>query len=182
MRFSVKFPSNEIRSQLRRARVKFGNEQGEALNAIGVRILSFARQDYVTKGRGGVGTDGIKWKPLAESTIKAKSRKGVAKKQRNRKQTKSGKARPTGNATQIGIDTGLQFNSSSPGFAAAGGGNVFRLTSTFVTVGFGRFYSEYFDEDRPLLPSVLPDMWREACEQIVERWAERLLSEVTNGR
>lgn len=36
---------------------------------VGVAVLSQVQQDFVRKSRGGTGKDGIKWKPLAPSTI-----------------------------------------------------------------------------------------------------------------
>lgn len=177
MRLKVRVPADDVRSALKRARVLFATQQRDALETMGVRILSFSRQSYVTKSRGGTGMDGIKWAALSEQTVKRKSNKGAAKKQKNRAATKSGKARPTGNATAIGIDTGLQINSASPGFKAQGGGNIMRLTNTDIEVGYGRSYSEHFDKRRPLMPETLPDKWRQACEEIVARWAERLIKE-----
>lgn len=173
MRFSVRVPADEIRAKLRSAKAAFGSQQRPCLEAMGVSVLSQSQLDYRTKSRGGTGTDGIKWKPLAASTIAKRNRRG--KKNANRKTTKSGKARPVGGSVSIGIDTGLQLSSASPGFSAAGGGNIFRLTSTSITVGYGRIYSKYFDEARPLLPDYLPDSWRKRLESIVGRWAESII-------
>lgn len=180
MKFTVRFPDAEIRGKLRRFRSDIQQREREVLEAIGVRVLSFSKQDYITKSRGGTGTDGIKWKPLEYETILAKNRRG--KRNATRKTTKSGKPRPTMNQSAIGINTGLQLASASPGFAASGGGNILRLGRSSVTVGYGRSYSKYFDEVRPLLPSRLPETWRRACEEIVLRWALNLLKEAVSGR
>lgn len=173
MRFSVRMPSDKIRAKLRRAKVAFGSQQQAVLVAMGVDVLSKSQQAYRIKSRGGWGSDGIKWQSLRPSTIAKRNRRG--KKNANRKTTKSGKARPIGGKVSIGIDTGLQLSSASPGFKAAGGGNIFRLTSTSITVGYGRSYSKYFDEDRPLLPAKLPVPWRKSLERIVGRWAAAIL-------
>lgn len=175
MRFQIRVPADDVRSALRRARVSYATQQRDVLEALGVRVLSYAQQDYRTKSRGGRGSDGITWEPLAESTVNQKSKRGAAKRQKNRKQTKSGKLRAVQRSMAIGIDTGLQQASASPGFQASGGGNIFRLTNTEITVGYGRSYSEFFDEQRPLLPDVLPDAWRPELEGIVTRWAEKLM-------
>lgn len=45
-----------------------GVARGLALR-LGVAFLSQVQQDFVTKARGGTGRDGIKWKPLAPSTV-----------------------------------------------------------------------------------------------------------------
>lgn len=92
--------------------------------------------------------------------IKAKNRRG--EKNSKRKTTKSGKAMPGAGSSAIGIDTGLQQASASPGFQGSDGkgGNIDIVTETSVTVGYGREYSGYFDAARPLLPTVLPEAWR----------------------
>lgn len=173
MRFAVNFPADGIRAKLRRAKVAFGTQQQPVLEAMGVAVLSQSQQAYRVKSRGGMGSDGITWKPLAASTIAKRNRRG--KKNAKRTTTKSGKARPIGGTVSIGIDTGLQLNSASPGFKAVGGGNIMRLTNTSITVGYGRSYSVYFDEHRPLLPDKLPEPWLKELEAIVGRWAVDLL-------
>lgn len=179
MRFAVKIPADEIRAKLRRAKVAFGSEQRPCLEAMGVAVLSKSQLAYRAKSRGGRGSDGITWKPLAQSTIDRKNRRG--KRNATRKTTKSGKPRPIGGTVSIGIDTGLQLSSASPGFNAAGGGNIFRLTNTSITVGYGRSYSGYFDEVRPLLPDKLPDPWLKELEDIVGRWASELLKKAVRS-
>lgn len=171
--FTIRVPAPEIRARLRSAKVAFGTQQKPVLEAMGVRVLSFAKQAYVVKSRGGTGDDGIKWAPLAASTIAARNRRG--KRNAKRKTTKGGKARPPERSVAIGIDTGLQLNSANPGFRATGGGNIMRLTNTDITVGFGRFYSGYFDAKRALLPLTLPPKWSAELGQIVMRWAVGLL-------
>lgn len=173
MKFSVRVPSDEIRAKLRAAKVAFGNEQRPALEAMGVSMLSNSQQAYLTKSKGGRGSDGITWSPLAPSTIEKRNRRGRVN--AKRKTTKSGKARPTGGSVDIGRDTGLQLSSARPGFSVSGGGNIFRLTNTSVTVGYGMSYSKYFDADRALLPIKIPDAWVKQLEDIVGRWAESIL-------
>lgn len=46
---------------------------------LGVALLSQIQQDFLTKAQGGMGRDGIKWKPLSPYTI-ARRRKGPADK------------------------------------------------------------------------------------------------------
>lgn len=78
----------------------------------------------------------------------------------------------------IGIDTGLQFNSSQPGFAATDGrgGNLLEVQGTVVTVGFLRVYSEHFDKRRKLMPETLPDRWQEELAKVVGRWSQQQIS------
>lgn len=70
---------------------------------------------------------------------------------------------------QIGVNTGLQLNSASPGYQAPDGkgGNVTDYTESSVTVGFGRSYSGHFDKHRKLIPDTLPDPWRQTLEEMV---------------
>lgn len=173
MKFSVRVPSDEIRAKLRSAKAAFGNEQRPCLEAMGVSLLSNSQQAYLQKSKGLRGSDGITWAPLAPSTIEKRNRRG--KVNAKRKTTKSGKVRPTGGSVDIGRDTGLQLSSARPGFSVGGGGNIFRLTNTSVTVGYGMSYSKYFDEDRALLPDKVPDPWVAQLEAIVGRWAEAIM-------
>ena len=172
--FKVHFPIEAIRRKLGNVEKRIEREQKNILEAVGVKLLSFAMQDYRTKSRGGVGSDGITWKPLKPATIKSKNRRGS-----KRKTTKSGKARPGIGSSAIGIDTGLQQNSAAPGFSGPDGkgGNVMLVTENDVTVGYGRSYSGYFDEERPLLPEKLPVEWKEECEKLVARQVEKIIRE-----
>lgn len=152
---------------------------------LGTQLLSFTKLDYETKGRGGTGTDGITWKPLAESTIEKKTSRETAKPQKSKngrikpRKTKSGKRMPALGTTQIGVDTGLQRASASPGFIGKDGkgGNLFKLDTNVVTVGYNRSYSVYFDEVRPLLPEKLPDKWTKELEALVQEWADKIIKE-----
>lgn len=172
--FTIKFPIEAIRKKLNKCKARIEREQRDLAEAVGVKLLSFAQQDYRTKSRGGTGTDGITWKPLKPAKIAQKNLRGS-----KRKTTKGGKARPGIGASAIGIDTGLQLASASPGFKGSDGqgGNVLEVTETSVTVGYGREYSQRFDAARPLLPTTLPDKWREACEDITNRRISKILNE-----
>lgn len=80
---------------------------------------------------------------------------------------------------QIGVDTGLQLNSASPGYQAPDGkgGNVTDYSESSVTVGFGRSYSEHFDKHRKLIPDTLPDPWRKTLEGMVAATGGRIIEE-----
>lgn len=80
----------------------------------------------------------------------------------------------------IGVDTGLQRASASPGFKGdVDGGNVFNVDAKLgqATVGFRRTYSDYFDEDRKLIPERLPADWLESLENIAEEHFNQILKE-----
>lgn len=156
-----------------------------------MQLLSFSKLDYVAKGRGQTGSDGIKWEPLAQSTIERKRKKAglieapknSKERQKNRKarrkRTRSGKPRPQVGAIQIGVDTGLQLASAAPGFRGPDGkgGNFFEIGGNQVTVGYNRSYSEFFDRKRPILPEEVPRIWIPPLERIVEKWADKILSD-----
>lgn len=174
--FTVHFPP-KLKQRIQSIRHDLQAEQTNLLNAVGVELLSLSQQAYLVKSRGGKGSDGISWKPLAASTIKHRNRRG--KENAKRKTTKSGKARPIGGGVAIGRgETGFQLSSASPGFSGPDGkgGNLFRLTASEVTVGYNRTYSKYFDQNRPLLPVTLPDKWRKKCDAIVVRWGQDIIA------
>jgi hypothetical protein len=178
MLFNAKVTTNiaDVQRDLIAAGGALDAELPEVLNTIGVQLLSFVQLDYATKSTGGTGSDGITWKPLAQSTIDRKAKRGRRNDSRKKQTTKSGKARPGIGSTVIGIDTGLQRSSASPGFKAPGGGNVLRVEAHSVTVGFNRSYSKYFDEKRKLMPTTLPAEWQEACDKLLTVWAEKILA------
>lgn len=177
MSFTFRFPP-AVQQKLNRIKSDLQAEQRQLSQAVGTDLLSKSQQAYLAKSRGGTGSDGIKWAPLAPSTLAKRNRRGKAN--AKRKTTKSGKARPAGGGVAIGRDTGLQLASASPGFNATGGGNIFDIQANSVTIGYGRHYSKYFDEERALLPSKLPPKWRESCEAIAARWLEKLFSQLTD--
>jgi len=186
----------KIKEALKATQEQLQQKRNELLETMGVQLLTDIHLDYRTKARGGTGVDGIKWKPLAESTIEKKNRKGAkqsrtaakrAQKQVDQKKrgrpsnkTKAAKSFLASSAgTEIGVDTGLQRASAQPGFQGGDGkgGNLFEIDDTGVTVGFAREYSVYFDEDRTLLPETLPEPWAEAQEEVIKEWAQNILDE-----
>ena len=179
---SVRFPMNELVAMVRHTQGKLQQDRQNLLKILGVQILSFSQRDFQTKGRGGTGTDGIRWKPLAKSTIARKLRRGKAN--AKRKKTASGKKRPGAGSTQIGVDTGLLRASAQPGFKGNDGlgGNVFESRGAEVTVGYGRNYARYFDAVRPLMPAALPNSWQKELDQRTEDWANKIAKEVFGGR
>ncbi len=144
-------------------------ELPKVVKVLGVQLLSFVRLNFREKSRGGGGMDNTPWKPLAASTIAMKMGKSTAKRNRARKSQKTkvgGKKRPLGGVA-IGIDTGILFSSSVPGYSAPdGGGNIFVLdpTNLQVKVGFSRKYATYFDMVRPLIPKLIPPAWQAKLE------------------
>lgn len=180
MKINIKSELEEVLKKLKATRQQMAKKKAELLEAMGVQLLADAQLDYLTKSKGGTGKDGITWKPLAPSTIRKKNRRGSQKAGRK---TKSGKALPGPTQSDIGVDTGLQRASASPGFTGPDGqgGNLFEQDEDSVTVGYNREYSGYFDEARPLLPDELPQEWQEHQDQIVTDWAEKIFKEGIGG-
>lgn len=176
MQYKLTVPTDKIRQRVRKARAELLADRQTVLGTMGVQLVSLANLAYRDKSRGGTGSDGIKWEPLAASTIKRKNRRGKAN--AKRKTTKSGKARPAGGRVAIGIDTGLQMSSVSPAVAKVGS-PALQVTDRDVTVKYTRSYSKYFDEKRPLLPKTLPASWRVKCLGILTRWARSILDRVS---
>ncbi|MCC7425017.1 MAG: hypothetical protein IT428_32510 [Planctomycetaceae bacterium] len=81
---------------------------------------------------------------------------------------------------EIGVDTGLQRSSATPGFKGTDGkgGNVKTVTGDSVTVGYARNYSKFFDEKRPLMPKELPPPWIEKLEKTTQLWAEKIVRDI----
>jgi len=175
------FPAQQMLKIGKTIGIQIEQQRRDLLQLLGVRLLSFIKQAYIQKSRGGTGDDGIVWKPLKPETILAKNRRtGKGKKKKKKTTTASGKVRPSFSSSGIGIDTGLQQSSSSPGFIGPDGkgGNVFSIDDVGVTVGFGRAYSTYFDEDRKLVPTSLPDKWREEMERLAANWGIQIVGSV----
>lgn len=172
--FKVSFPTQKLQAKLRATKADLLAKKQECLRLVGVAVLSLQAQDYRTLSRGGTTADGRHWKALDPKTIKSKARRGRGATSK-RTTTKSGKALPVGDVSAIGIDTGLQQASGSPGFNAPGGGNIFEVTGDRVTVGYGREYSKYFDKTRKLFPDKLPKAWLTTLRDVVQQWAMGLL-------
>ncbi len=92
-------------------------------------------------------------------------------------------------AYEIGVDTGLQRSSGSPGFSDpvwnatptdAMGNNTFVVDAGRVTIGYDRTYSAAFDSERELLPENLPDPWRVEAEAAFSTWADQIIQSGLN--
>lgn len=106
---------------------------------LGMTALSLVKQAFVEKAAGGADASGLRWKPLAPSTIRGR-RQGSA----------------TG-TPQIGRDTGILLNSLSPGAPD----NVLDARAGLVSVGTSVPYAVHFHAERPLWPdaSKWPQPW-----------------------
>lgn len=71
----VEFPASDLISAADAAALALRQERRHMLEVMGVQLLQFAQLDYVTKARGGTGTDGVKWEPILVSTVLARLRR-----------------------------------------------------------------------------------------------------------
>lgn len=88
---------------------------------------------------------------------------------------------------EIGVDTGLQINSASPGFTDPNsvwhrdpidslGANLFSVNAGNVAIAYDRSYSAAFDAERKLIPKTLPDPWRIEAEGQFVKWADLVIN------
>lgn len=174
-------PIEELKRKARKAEVNLSNQATQLLEVLGIQLLSFVKLAYNEKARGGVGSDGIVWQDNKPATKKAKNRRGKSRSSRTGPRSRKGStSRPSAGSVEIGVDTGLQRASATPGFKApdGDGGNILEIVDLEVIVGFARSYSVFFDETRPLLPTVLPVPWTEALDGLTTQWAEHQLEEL----
>lgn len=171
MAMIARAPLDDATRRAQRARREFADLKIRVIERIGLRLLNLAQLAYIEKSAGRTGSDGITWKPLKDETIKRKNR---------RARTAAGRASMQ---SAIGVDTGLQRASAQPAFVGPDGmgGNVFEIGTDEVTVGYGRVYSKYFDEARPLLPDGLPDEWLQELEPIIADWANVIMRKAFHG-
>lgn len=172
--FRISTPFAEIQQKVEAAKQQIQDNKQELLQAMGVTVLSLNQLDYRTLSRGGTTADGRKWAALDPKTAKRKAARGRG--EGSKAKTGSGQPLPSGGVSAIGIDTGLQFASGTPGYDAPGGGNVFEITPLAVRVGYGRSYSKYFDMKRKLMPDTLPASWRQLLDSIVDRWLQNIVA------
>jgi hypothetical protein len=175
--FEITAPFAAIKARIEAAKSEVRTDKAEIVKAIGVQVLSLNQKDYRTLSRGGVGSDGRKWKLLDPKTIARKSRRG--RKAGSKKRTFVGNLLPSGKVSAIGIDTGLQFASGNPGFTSAEGGNILVQRIDSITVGYGRRYSKYFDLVRKLMPDILPASWRAAIDKTVAAWMAKIIAGIS---
>lgn len=180
----VIFPVSEMVQQARQLQGRLEEDRRSLLNILGVQLLSLEKQNFEKKSRGGTGDEGVRWKPLKQATIEKKGRSG--RPNERRKTTLSGKRRPTVGSSQIGVDTGLMRNSSSPGFRGTKqvgketrqSANLFDIRASEVTVGYNSNYAKHFDAQRPLMPERVPRQWQETLDRRAQEWADRITKEV----
>ena len=147
-------------------------------------LLSQVQQDFVRKARGGTGRDGVKWLPLAASTVAARLRKagGGAK-------TGKGKGKAKGKyagSVEILRDTGELFRSLSPGVEdrpSNAPGQVLRTTTNRIVVGTNK--KTWHQKGTKRLPArrlwpadgKIPPAWRPAVKAAMKRGVAAIVTE-----
>ena len=134
---------------------------------LGLAALSDIKADFIRKARGEVGEDGVKWAPLAESTLKRRRGGGAG-------------------GVEILRDTSVLLNSISPGQISGGANNlsyskpngdggaeqVFHHLENGVVVGTNVTYGVYHQNGTKHMPArpFLPD-----GQKIPREWKQRWL-------
>ncbi len=71
---SIKFPTEELLNLTKEAQVELYARTNDVLDVIGIELLTLVQEAYIERGRGGVGSDGIKWLPIQLGTLLARQR------------------------------------------------------------------------------------------------------------
>lgn len=145
----IHFPTAELTQRLTKAQHALDQQRAPLHAQLATRLLALAHANYADKSQGGGGADGVRWKPLATSTLARRSGKGTSR----------------GGGSRIGIVTGRQR-------AAA----FVDVNDSSLSLGYDCPYSPYFDQERPLIPDPFPTTWLTELEPIVQHWAESLLT------
>lgn len=128
---------------------------------LGMVALSLVKQAFVEKSEGRADESGLRWLPLAPSTI-AGRRKGP------------GTGKPL-----IGRDVGILFNSLSPGNPS----NVLDARAGLASVGTSVPYAQWFHKVRPLWPkpSNWPKRWLQVLANQLAQGAAVAAAELAKG-
>lgn len=167
---------------------KLRKQRSDGAMSVGVSVLANVQRAYTAKSHGGMGSDGIVWRSLKPATIRARmNRLKAFRKLKKGTKRKKIDAIVSGGLYDIGYDTGLQKNSSSPGFTDPNsvwhrdpidnlGANLFVVNAGNVAIAYDRSYSAAFDKERKLIPDTLPDPWRIEAEGQFVKWADLVIS------
>lgn len=196
MRIRLDFPLNDIKRDLIKIQERLKKDRPRVLGAIGSRVKDFATRDYLSLSKGGSSAGGAQWKALDEDTFEsAARRKTAAKRLVSQRRALASQIRLTkGKGSQakraalrqkravlmarlralfateatkhaVGVDVGVQ---------KVGPRYKVDAQMASVSVGFGRKYSDMFDEERELMPDEPPASWLNTCDEILESWADSI--------
>lgn len=137
------------------------------LREVGREVLDLIYEAFLVKSRGGVGSDGISWAELKESTLERRRRKGVTHDRRLE-------------------EAGDLLASLKPGEPGAVPNQVFKVEPGAVTVGSSDSKAEKHQNGRghvpprPITPpgGEIPPGWDEAMNEALERGMEKVVEEM----
>lgn len=138
---------------------------------VGNAALARIRADFLAKSAGGVGSDGVRWPALAESTLERRRRKGLTHE-------------------DILVEYGSLLASLTAGTGEKPSGaadQVFRLEADGVTVGTAERKADIHQKGtgripaRPITPDDLPPGWTPDIEAAAERAMEMILERVCDA-
>jgi hypothetical protein len=132
------------------------------LKEVGREVLDLIYEAFLVKSRGGVGSDGISWAELKESTLERRRRKGITHDRRLE-------------------EHGDLLASLKPGEPGTVANQVFEIEPGAVTVGTSDPKSAKHQEGwgnvpaRPIVPDALPPAWLGEIQAAMERGYEKVV-------
>jgi hypothetical protein len=128
---------------------------------LGLTALALVKQAFIEKSEGRADESGLRWEPLAPSTIRSRRR-----------------GRGTGSPL-IGRDTGVLLNTLSPGVP----GNVLAVRPGLASVGTSCPYAAHFHATRPLWPEPRdwPQKWLAILSQQLVQGAAQAAVQMLRG-
>lgn len=156
--------AKRLRSEIRAERKKQARETGR-------EVLTLEKANFETKSGGGIGANGVKWVPLAESTLIRKARQIQAA---NNRKGKKNTFRAVGMAAAV---IGVQSKRMRKAL------KIIKVGPTFVEVGYevskAAWWQKVFNFYRQLMPAPLPSEWLRPSENrfaaAVEAKAKQIL-------
>lgn len=141
------------------------------LTVLGNRVLDLIQSDFRVKMSGGVGSDGIRWKELAEATLERRRAKGIE-------------------GEEILRETGELYGSLTPGMSdspdeARPAGQVFDIQPGSITVGASGTKADVHQHGaghvpaRPIVPEGdIPSGWIAEVDAAIERAIQKVVERI----
>lgn len=156
--------AKRLRSEIRAERKKQARETGR-------EVLKLEKANFQSKSKGGIGDGGVKWAPLAESTLIRKARQVQAA--ANRKGKKKTLRAVSMAAAVIGVQTKRMLKALKVIYAGP------RSVVVGYEVTTAAWWQRIFNYTRELMPTPLPPKWLRPSEQrfaaAVEAKAKQIL-------
>lgn len=124
------------------------------LQRFGIQLLSWAKQDYISRSRGGQDPAGNKWQPIKGATKDARTRRMASFKRLKGKDSRDRALAAARPSARIGIDRGILLAS----LTFRDPNSILQVERDSVTVGSkvidpktGVGYGPFFDKDRDII-------------------------------